>query len=149
MEIFVADDEMNFKPHQTFDEIISIRKRVDSMKLTLMEWKPKQFKSFQSTGLGHQWGEVEFWIHDDGRFEESISGLAPGETYYFVLLLPTKVGHTGLPERKHSLLRKMSNTITASPDKYYLGNLEPYQWGLRIGEVSETTFIDDFGNSHP
>ena len=29
LEIFVADDEMNFEPYQTFDEIISIENGVD------------------------------------------------------------------------------------------------------------------------
>jgi hypothetical protein len=34
-------------------------------------------------GWGHQWGEVEFWVHDPGDFEATVDGLVEGQTYYY------------------------------------------------------------------
>ena len=151
LEIFVADDEMNFEPYQTFDEIISIRERGGFYEIDLNGVETKAIQMLpKHRGWGHQWGEVEFWIHDDGRFEESVSGLAPGETYYYRAFATNEGGSYWSPRTETFIAEenvKYDNGVLLINTT--LGTWNHTNGDSRVGEVSETTFVDDFGNSHP
>ena len=69
VEIWVADEEMNFSLLKTEPGVIGIRGQgvfaeyeLEGVSTRAIRLAPK----FQ--GWGHQWGEVEFWVYDTGRF---------------------------------------------------------------------------------
>ena len=83
IEIWTADEEMGFSLWKTMPgpvkpKGIGVFVEYDMTGVTTraIRLAPK----FQ--GWGHQWGEVEFWVHDPGDFEATVSGLVEDQTYY-------------------------------------------------------------------
>ena len=92
--------------------------------------------------VSHQWGEVEFWIHDDGGHEESVSGLAPGETYYYRAFATNEGGSYWSPRTETFIAEenvKYDNGVLLINTT--LGTLNHTNGDSRVGEVSETTLL--------
>ena len=150
LDIYIADDELNFALHKQVNGIISLREQGGFFEVEMGGVHTKAVRLLpKHRGWGHQWGEVEFWIQDDGRFEEKITGLAPGETYFYRAFASNEGGSYWSPNTEFFTAEenvKYDNGLLLINTT--LGTWTHTNGDNRVGEVSESSFIDNFGNSH-
>jgi hypothetical protein len=81
VEVMAADDELNFYYLKTLTEIVGPVEQGKWVEFALEGIDTQAIRlSPQFQGWGHQWGEVEFWVVDDGKFQ-LVYMVKEGESY--------------------------------------------------------------------
>ena len=79
LSIFAADKEADFELFSSAENLVAPREKGKWIEFDL-EGKVETNAirlSPEFQGWGHQWGEVEFWVVDDGKFQTSIKWFIP------------------------------------------------------------------------
>ena len=151
IQVYTADDELNFNLFDTVDELVGpveqgkwIEFSLDGVDTQAVRMLP------QFQGWGHQWGEVEFWVIDDGKFQADISGLSPNETYFYRTFASNDGGYSWAPETDQFTAE---DRVSYETGKLFintsLGTWEHTNGDTRNGLVSQRTYYDDLGNAYP
>ena len=140
VEVMANDDELNFYYLTTLSEIVG---PVDQGKW--VEFPPKELIRRQSDSpcnfrVGHQWGEVEFWVVDDGNSTD-ITGLSPNETYYYRTFASNDGGAYWAPNgpvAEDELAMKRVSCLSI-----LLSTWEHSNGDSRTGSISQRIYYDD------
>ncbi|MDG1173025.1 MAG: discoidin domain-containing protein, partial [Opitutales bacterium] len=151
IDVYVADDEMNFLHYETVNDFVGPLERGKFIEFSLEGISTQAVRLVpQFQGWGHQWGEVEFWVYDDGLYESDIFNLANNETYFYRTFASNSGGGVWAQESKSFIAE---DRISYESGKLFintsLGTWEHSNGDTRFGEVYERTYFDNSGNSYP
>ena len=139
VNIFSADDELNFDHYRTEQDLVGTVEQGKWLEFSLDTVETQAIRldpEFQ--GWGHQWG-VEFWVMDDGKFEDQITGLSPNETYFYRTFASNDGGYSWAPKRL-SLLRDRVNETGSLYINTTLGSWEHSNGDSKWRYLSQNIF---------
>ena len=150
VEIWTADEQMNFSLWKTMPGPVKpkgigvfIEYDLTGVTTRAIRLAPK----FQ--GWGHQWGEVEFWVHDPGDFEATVDGLVEGQTYYYRAFATNDGGSDWANDTKQF---KSSDRAVYDSGKLTintsLGTWTHSDGDSRDGVIEQKIFTDLLGNQY-
>ncbi|MDA0343857.1 MAG: hypothetical protein O3B07_06670, partial [Verrucomicrobia bacterium] len=151
VEVMAADDELNFYYLKTLTEIVGPVEQGKWVEFPLEGIDTQAIRlSPQFQGWGHQWGEVEFWVVDDGKFQTDITGLSPNETYFYRTFASNDGGAYWAPETvQFTAEDRVSYETGKLLINTSLGTWEHSNGDSRTGSISQRIYYDDQGNSYP
>ena len=151
IDAYIADDEMNFFHHKTVLDMFGPLERGKFIEFSLEGVSTQGVRLVpQFQGWGHQWGEVEFWVYDDGKYESSITSLAEGKTYYYRTFASNNGGGAWSEESQTFVAE---DQVTYSSGKLMinttLGTQAHSNGDTRYGEVTIQNYYDELGSVYP
>ena len=151
LEVMVADDELNFYYLKTLTDLLGTVEKGAWVEFPLEGIDTQAIRlSPQFQGWGHQWGEVEFWVVDDGKFQTDITGLSPNETYFYRTFASNDGGAYWAPETVQFTAEDRASYETGKLlINTSLGTWEHSNGDSRTGSISQRIYYDDQGNSYP
>jgi hypothetical protein len=149
IQVFAADDELNFNLFSTIDELVGPVEQGKWVEFSLEGVDTQAIRLLpQFQGWGHQWGELEIWVIDDGKFQADIGGLSPNESYFYRTFASNDGGYSWAPQTDQFTAE---DRVSYETGKLFinttLGTWEHTNGDTRNGEVFQRTFYDELGNA--
>ena len=150
IQVYAADDELNFNLFSTIDELVGPVEQGKWVEFSLEGVDTQAIRLLpQFQGWGHQWGELEIWVIDDGKFQADIGGLSPNESYFYRTFASNDGGYSWAPQTDQFTAE---DRVSYETGKLFinttLGTWEHTNGDTRNGEVFQRTFYDELGNAY-